>query len=36
MVRNRFNDLYEPRPRDYATGLPLETESKQNESLKDK
>lgn len=36
MVRNRFNDLYEPRPRDYSTGLPLETQSKQNESLKDK
>lgn len=33
-VRNRFNDLYEPRPRDYATGLPLESQVKQNEGLK--
>jgi len=36
MVRNRFNDLYEPRPRDYATGLTLEIQTKQNEALKDK
>lgn len=34
LVRNRFNDLYEPRPRDYATGLPLESEIKENQQLK--
>lgn len=34
LVRNRFNDLYEPRSRDYATGLPLESEVKQNVQLK--